>query len=191
MVSLVLALLLPSSARAEIRPHAEASIWGGYLRHEYTGPGSHESEGRGLFVARGALGVAWFSPSGVAVRGGGVLDLLVDASNSAAVGAELQVDADFAPWPGWRLGGRIAATIESRDGRSVVPGLRLRNGVTFVGVDAVVIRRSDGVSREASTGVMFGAGVDGLPAAVVLSTAGLVTATVLLVAVRSLRNNIH
>lgn len=190
-------VLAVTPARGEVRPHVEASVWAGPAWTAQQGPGFEESDRKPILDVRGAAGVSWHSSSGIVIRGGAVLDVFTagSGSNGAAGGIELQVDTEIEEWPGWRIGGRVAAMLgdgggapEAGDGQLLVPGVRLRNRFGFVGVDAILARASDGQVRRSSNAIVFGGGVSGIPAAVSLGVAGVIAGIVGLVAIQGLRH---
>ncbi|GEM_PF-3961396 len=190
-------VLAVTAARADVRYHAEASAFAGPVWASEKGNGVDESHTSGLLDVRGALGLSWRSASGIIVRGGAVLDVFTAGSstNGAALGIELQADTEIAEWPGWRIGGRLAGSLgdggkatEAGEGQLLVPGVRLRKDFGFVGVDAILVRGGDSERRRSANAFVFGAGVIGKPAVVVIGIGGVIAGIVGIVAYRALRN---
>lgn len=185
-------------ARAEVRVHVEASVWSGYLWGERVAPGWSASQDGAILDARAALGLAWFTPDGVALRGGAVIDGFASTPRGVAGGVELQLDAPLAAWSGWRIGGRLAAELggskgspAAGGGQVLIPGLRLRNGHRFVGLDAMFVRTGDRDSHGWGNALLVGAGVDGKGGAILVSSAALVSAGVLVLTILMLANTTH
>jgi hypothetical protein len=187
--------LLVAPARAEIRPHVEASAWAGYAWGNRHSVGYDASQDGAIIDLRAALGLAFVTSSGTVVRGGAVVDVFPREPTGVAGGVEVQVDVALADWPGWRIGGRLAGGLGSGDsspaagdGQLLVPGVRLRNGTTFIGMDVLIARTGTTDSHGYANGVMFGAGLSDKPGAVVVGAGAVIAGIVGLLALYALRS---
>jgi hypothetical protein len=191
--ALLLVLITAAPAHAEVKLHAEASLWLGPVWGEQTDSGQTSSVDGAIVGGRAALGAMWISQSRVTLRGGAVVDAFFREPNGVAYGFELQSDMDLAPWPGWRIGGRFAAMLGEGDrspaagnGQMLVPGVRLRREHLFVGLDAILVRTHDGVSHGHANGFLLTSGVSGKAGGAVIGGTAVVLGVVGLLALAAL-----